>query len=249
MKKVNIALSGGGARGFAHIGALQALYEKGFEANAISGTSAGSLVGTFLADGYTPNEIHDIFQSFKFKKSFNFKNFKSGLLSSESLFEILNKNIRAKKIEDLKILMHINVTELDTGERTVLTSGNIIESVIASCSIPFILEPVKINNILYIDGGVSSNFPADVFLTDKEHETVGISVNPISKFEAKLSMIDKLDRMVRLTLKNNLEENKKHCKIFIEPAGLEKYRVLDNDKFNEIVKLGYEYTKQKLENL
>ena len=248
-KQVKLVLSGGGARGFAHIGVLMGLYELDIKPIAISGSSAGSLVAAFVADGFHPIEIKELFEKHKFKKNLHFKNLKAGLFSPDSIYELINKNIRSKNIESLQIPLFVTVTNLLNGNRTVFNKGNIAQCVVASCSIPMLLPPVYINDIPYVDGGVTSNLPVEPFLPKDACKIIGINVNPISNYSPKTSVIDTIDRTIQLCLKENVMRNAALCDLFIEPRGIEKYKLLDNEKASEISALGYNHIQEVLKTV
>jgi len=242
-KEVKLVLSGGGARGFAHIGILIGLAEQGINPIAISGTSAGSLIGVFLADGFHPTEIKEIFEKHKFAKNINFLDFKSGIFSSSPLYEIIDKNLRTKNIEDLKTPFYVTATNLANGDRIVFNSGKISDRVVASCSIPILLPPVYINEVPYVDGGVTSNLPVEPFLPKDNTKIIGVNVNPISPYSNETGIIDTVDRTIQLCLKENVMRNASSCNVFIEPKGIDSYQLMDNHKIKEIVQLGYNHMK------
>jgi len=242
-KEVKLVLSGGGARGFAHIGVLIGLAELGVKPIAVSGTSAGSLVGVFLADGFHPIEIKEIFENHKFNKNLNFLDLKAGLFSSSSLYEIINKNLRSKHIEQLPIPYFVTTTNLLNGERTIFSTGEIADRVVASCSIPILLPPVYINGTPYVDGGVTSNLPVEPFLPKNNIKIIGVNVNPIEAYSPNANIINSIDRTIKLCLKESVDKNAISCDVFIEPKGIENYQLMDNHKINEIIELGYNHIK------
>lgn len=242
-KDVKLVLSGGGARGFTHIGILIGLAELGITPIAISGTSAGSLVGAFVADGFHPLEINEIFEKHKFKKSFHFKNLKAGIFTSDSINEIISKNLRTKNIEDLKMPFYVTATNLLNGDRTVFNSGAITERIVASCSIPILLPPVYIDKVPYVDGGVTSNLPVEPFLPKDKIKIIGVNVNPISPYSSETGIIDTVDRTIQLCLKENVMRNASNCDVFIEPKGIDSYQLMDSHKIKEIIQLGYNHMK------
>ncbi len=130
--KTGLVLSGGGTRGFAHLGVIAALYEKGIKPDVISGTSVGSLVGSFIANGRTPEEIMQIFG-----KGWLFKYTKlhfpvDGLLRLDGLKEMIQKNIPIRNIEDLKIPFYIAISNMNKGIVEYKNSGPLDETVLAS---------------------------------------------------------------------------------------------------------------------
>ena len=149
-----LALSGGGARGFAHVGALKVLDEMGVRPDIISGTSAGSLIGVLYADGYTPDEIIDLFSSLNFSDLAEITIHRSGFFKITRFRIFLKKVLRARYLEDLEIPVMVTATDLDQGCSKTFATGPVIDIVCASCSIPVLFSPVIIDNVHYVDGGV-----------------------------------------------------------------------------------------------
>jgi NTE family protein len=154
-----LVLSGGGARGFAHLGLLQALNESGIFPDVISGTSAGAIVGSLYADGHSPREIMHIMNSGGRFHYFSPTVPKGGLLQISGIIKILKENLRAKTFQELKIPLYVTATDLNNGTIVYFSEGELICPVIASASIPVLFKPLIINNIQYVDGGVLDNFP------------------------------------------------------------------------------------------
>ena len=142
--KLGLVLSGGGARGFAHAGALQALEEVGLKPDIIAGVSAGSVVTAMYASGMAPEEIVKVFADAKFGD-----------------FAELG-------------VPRDGATDLDNNKPVDFTEGPLFDCVAASCSIPIIFKPVRINGITYVDGGVLANLPAWA-LRDKCKYLIGIN--------------------------------------------------------------------------
>ena len=159
MKKVGIALSGGAARGFAHLGVLKVLVENDIPIDFISGTSAGSIAGAAFASGLSVEQIAEIGKKMSWFKMTGFSYSTKGLLSNASMGEFFRKNFPHDKFEDLPIPFAAVACDLETGEEVVLTDGDLIEAVRASCAIPGVFAPVIRNEKMLIDGGVVANMP------------------------------------------------------------------------------------------
>src|ERR1700754_1937451 len=157
--KIGLALSGGGARGIAHIGVIKALEELNIKPDVISGTSAGSIVGVLYASGMRPNEIFDVVSHLSIFKSVKIAWAWSGLLKMEGLQALLTKHIPDNTFESLKIPLTVAATEIRLGEIRYFSSGELGPAVIASCSIPGIFDPVHFDGHLYVDGGLLDNLP------------------------------------------------------------------------------------------
>src|ERR1700741_305047 len=175
--RTGLVLSGGGARGFAHIGVVKALQEKNISFDMISGTSAGSMIGVFLADGFSPDEIIEIFKEYELLGILNFLSWKPGLLSFDKLKKLLQNNLRNRTFEKLRMPFFVAATDYRNGEQKVFDSGDLIEPILAASSIPMLFNPVYINKIPYVDGGISSNLPIEP-LEVKVERLIGVHVNP-----------------------------------------------------------------------
>src|SRR5579859_6630458 len=152
--KIGIALSGGGARGIAHIGVLKALEEMGVEISVMSGTSAGSIVASLYAYGLTPDQILEQVRQLSLLKSVRPAWSWAGLLTMSGLKELIIKNVPENNFQSLRIPLTIAATEIRKGEVTYFSSGELASAVVASCSIPAVFNPAAVNGSLYVDGGL-----------------------------------------------------------------------------------------------
>ena len=194
--KLGLALSGGGARGFAHLGVFKFLEDCGMKPDIISGTSAGALMGALYADGYSVEEIKGLFSGREFSDFAQLQIPKSGVFDSQRFRSFLRRHLRAKAIEDLKIPMAIVATDLDNGESRTFRSGPLVDVITASCSIPIIFSPVVINGVHYVDGGLFRNFPVSVIREECERV---IGVNETEKAAAfKTFDLENVDRLVMI---------------------------------------------------
>jgi NTE family protein len=245
MIKANLVLSGGGMRGYAHVGIVKALLEKKIHVCAISGTSSGALIGAFLCDGFHPDEIEHIILKQQPQIGFNYKIFSESLLTFSSFTEVLKKNLRSKKIEQLKTPLHIALTNLNTGRQEIVKEGNLLDALTASAAIPVLLPSVSINSIPYADGGMSNNLPVEPFLRRKEM-LIGSHVNPLPDYQKKVNLIQNADRSMHLIMQNKVQEGKEHCDVFIEPPALKKFHLFESKKAREIIRQGYEFVKTEM---
>ncbi|MBC7864037.1 MAG: patatin-like phospholipase family protein [Bacteroidia bacterium] len=238
-------MSGGGARGYAHIGVLQALNEKGIFPEVIGGTSAGSIAGAFYCDGKSPKEIAEILKKHDINGTMNLVNFFAGFMRHDKLKMVLDQFLIHKNFEELNIPLFINATNYLNGKEEIFSSGTIADKVIASSTLPILFEASKINGIPYVDGGLANNLLAQP-LRPLCEIVIGVHVNPIKEWSEKISMLDNLDRALHMGINHNIEVGKKMCDLFIEPPGLSKFQILDSKKLDEIYTVGYEYTMEFL---
>jgi len=236
---LGITLSGGGAKGFAHLGVLQALNEKGLYPDIISGTSAGAFAGVLYADGYSPEEILSFFKKKVFREFAEFTIPHGGFFKSERFHTFLKKHLRSKKFEDLKIPLLVVATDIEFGESCVFTSGALIPAIIASCSVPIIFRPVEINEHYYVDGGLFKNFPVSV-IRERCEKIIGVNVSPLMKSEFKSSIKYVAERSFHYMSVSNTLLDRNLCDYLIESDALFKYSMFDLDHVEEIYEAGYE---------
>lgn len=239
--KLGIALSGGGAKGFAHLGVLQALNERGLYPEVISGTSAGAFAGVLYADGHTPEEIISFFKKKVFREFAEFAIPHGGFFKSQGFQSFLKKHLKSKNFEDLKIPLHVLATDIEHGESMVFTSGPLIPAVIASCSVPIIFRPVEINKHYYVDGGLFKNFPVSTIRRECA-KIIGVNVSPITKSEFRSSIKYIAERSFHYMSGSNTLLDRNLCDYLIESVSLSQYSMFDLDHVEEIYQTGYELT-------
>jgi len=161
-QKIGLALGGGAARGYAHIGVLKVLEREGIPIDLIAGTSMGSLVGLYYAYGYSPTEIEAIARTITRRNIASIGFSKKGLLSPRKITKMLARDIGDITFQDLNMPLSVITTDLLHAERVVISEGPIKEAVLASISIAGIFPPREINGRLLIDGGYVNQVPVSV---------------------------------------------------------------------------------------
>lgn len=246
--KKGLVLSGGGARGIAHLGAVKALYEEGHRFDVIIGTSMGAIVGCALADGHEPDELMEQLNGNPFLSFFRPDLSISNMLTMNGARKILEKLLTVQNFEELSIPFIATTTDLTHGKPCYFEKGNIIDAVIASASIPVIFPPVVIDNVQYIDGGVLTNLPVR-HIRDHCEKIAGFYVNPrnlgLQNGEVK-GFIHIADRAFNLCMSSNVLPDIELCDFYLEHAGLEHFTTFDFGKAKEIFAIGYENTKEAL---
>ncbi|EIL97179.1 Patatin [Rhodanobacter thiooxydans] len=159
--KIGLALGGGAAKGFAHIGVIKMLEASGIHPDVVAGTSAGSVVGALYASGMDAFALQQTALGLDEAKIRDVRLFSGGLVQGQALQDYVNLLLHRQPIEQLKLPFAAVATELETGTRTVFVRGNVGRAVRASSSIPGVFEPVEIGGKHYVDGGVVSPIPVD----------------------------------------------------------------------------------------
>ena len=237
--KIGLALSGGGAKGFAHLGVFKLLEESGLKPDIISGTSAGSLMGVLFADGYSADEIKNMFIGREFSEFAQLQIPKSGLFNYDRFQEFLKRHLRSKRIEDLPIPTVIVATDLDRGCSHEFRSGPIVAAVTASCCMPIVFSPVLINGVHYVDGGLFRNFPVSTIRDECEY-VIGVNVSPLIPQRYKQTLLHIAERTYHYVFKANAIEDRELCDILIEAKEVGLYKTFDLENINLISEIGYE---------
>lgn len=248
VEKTGLVLSGGGTKGIAHAGVLKFLNEQNIEVDVLSCCSAGSIVGCLYAVGKTPEEILEFFNSVYF---FNWKHFtfnQPGLVSSVIFRSYLKPIFHDMKLGDLDKEVKIVATELVGGTQKIFDDDfEVIDAIIASCSIPGITTPYIMGEEMYCDGGVLNNFPADI-IRDECDKLIGVFVSP--PHDIKINDLKSIKAIVSRSydlLSYRIEKVKfDYCDLFISSQKLSSYGTFERrkDRLEEIFNIGYNAAKE-----
>ncbi len=240
---LGIALSGGGARGFAHLGILKALEEKGIKPDVISGTSAGAIAGAFLAAGKSPDEAFEIIKHYKFFDFTTIRIPKTGLFNLDSLRSSINLEIPQKRIEELPKPLFVTAANMLDGNVEYFSEGPLAEIVQASASIPLLFSPVEIRGKLYADGGVLDNLPLKPLLACC-NKTLLVNISPLRPISEMKNLVQVATRMLQLSVNAREDLKKRQSDFYIEPSELDKFEIHDTKHAREIFEVGYHHTKE-----
>lgn len=240
------ALSGGGAKGFAHVGALKVLEKCKLKPDIIAGTSAGSLAGVFYADGFHPDEIAELFRKREFREFVEFTIPKTGFLKNTGLHTFLKKNLRATRFEELQIPFCAVATDWNRASTVIFSNGDdLVDAVVASCSVPIVFSPQVINGVQYVDGGLLKNFPVSV-IRKKCKYVIGLNVSLMMPPSPKENIKTMMERTFNLMSNSNTFFDKSYCDILIETKGVEKYSMFDLQNQQAIIEAGYHNAAMKI---
>lgn len=252
-KSIGLVLSGGGAKGIAHAGAIKFLEEKNIVPERIAGTSAGSIVGALYAFGKTPDEILTFFQSIYIFhwRHLTFK--KAGLIDSASFYDDFYSIFKNATLADLKIPLQVTATNMVRGRLKIFNpSTKIVDALIASAAFPGIISPYEINGETYSDGGILNHFPSDVLYGQCE-TIIGVYVGPIQKIKAAdLNTIRAVTtRAFDIFSANSDTQKFTVCDWVIKPEELCIYSTFETNKerMKTIFNIGYEAAKKSYEEL
>jgi len=161
LPKIGLALGGGAARGFAHIGVIQVLEEAGIRVDLVVGTSAGSLVAALYASGQNGQSLQRVAQSMDEAtfSDWRWPLFKPGVLRGEALARFVAAQVRGQQIQDLPLPLGVVATDLQSGQGVLFQRGDVATAVRASSAVPAVFQPVSIGGRDYVDGGLVSPVP------------------------------------------------------------------------------------------
>jgi NTE family protein len=198
-RKVGLVLGGGGARGIAHLGAIKALAELGYEPDAIAGCSMGAVVGSMVASGMSPGEVIDAFRSLQAHELLDFGAM-GGIIGGKRIEKKIAEYV-PDTFEELKVPLKVTAVDVQTGRLVILGKGELVPALRASSSLPGILSPTVHEGRTFIDGGLLNNLPTDVIRTMTLSPVVAVDVaappNRRLDFERHRGFFEKLKRLKR----------------------------------------------------
>lgn len=247
---VGIAMSGGGAKGFSHIGVLKAFEQFGIKPDVLSGVSAGSIAVAMYGSGLSTDDMIECFaEASSFGDFTEWAIPKHGFLRLTRFGKLLESWLPVKNLEDMKIPTVICATDLDHGKSVGWGKGEIVPRVVASCSIPIVFHPVKINGVNYVDGGVLRNLPAWA-IRDYCTTLFGSNCSPMRRnFDQKGSIIDIAYRTFHLMMKSNTPQDLRLCDHVIEISHMSSVKTFDLTSLRKGVAAGYDTACHALEKI
>lgn len=239
---ISLALSGGGARGIAHLGVLAALDELELPVGALSGASSGAIAATFYAAGFAPREILRLLQATSIPRLTRPVFGRNGLLGLEAVEQLLARHLGAAvRFEDLALPLTLVATDLEAGESVYFSAGPLLPPLLASSAVPIVYRPVEYQGRRLVDGGLLNNLPVEPLLP-LGAPVVGVHCNPINREARLLSLRRVVERTLQIALSANTTARKAQCTLLLEPPQLCDYRPLDFRKAAELFEIGYRHT-------
>jgi NTE family protein len=251
-KKIGVVLSGGGAKGVAHIGFLQALNEFGIKPEYISGCSSGAIVACLYAAGCNTKQMLDFFfTNANIFSLYKVSARKAGIFDSEKYVSTLDPLIINDSFEELKYKLIVNATDILKGEPVYFSEGGDLKrKVIASAAVPGIFTPVEIDGSIFIDGATMDNFPVQPLL-GKDLTIFGsfISMHNVVSLREMSNTLRLANRAGQLAFNSGSLRQLQFCDHLIAPKSLNKYSIFDTKKLNKIYETGYKETYEYLSKM
>ncbi|GAA4449752.1 patatin-like phospholipase family protein [Rurimicrobium arvi] len=240
-QKTGLVLSGGGFRGFAHLGVLKALDELQVPVHIIAGTSAGALMAAAYAAGNKPEAIcAQAKEFFRFGLG-DLLRMRHSFYPGKLLLRLLQVLVPEDNFSKLHIPLIVVATDIRTSKSVTFSSGALWACLIGAASVPGIFEPVSVGSHLLVDGGVLNNLPASM-LPGNCDRIIGVHVNKADHSEPlKWSRMKVIEQCFHLAVADTVYREAQSCTVFIEPA-LTGIGMFDWKKIDRAFEAGYEET-------
>jgi NTE family protein len=246
--RIGIALSGGGVRGVAHVGVLEALKENGIEPDCIAGNSAGAIVGALYAAGYSADESLEFFKA---KSPFRLSRVtlrKAGFIDTDKVVSDLREYFPDDSFETLSKELFVTATDLVNARLEIFTSGPLIPAILASSSMPMVFTPTEIDGRWFSDGGILNNFPVEPLkvLCDS---IIGVYASPLrtTGHEDLKSFLAVSYRAFEVGMYFASRRKFHDCDVLLCPEALTRFGVFDTKSIQEIFEIGYKETLDRID--
>lgn len=247
--RVGLALSGGAARGFAHIGVVKVLQQNEIPIDFVTGASVGSLVGALYCGGYGWQEMIDIAESLEWHKLVSPTLSGMGLVSSRKLEKFVGELLGEMDFEELDIPFRAVAVDISRGEEVVFSSGSVARAVRASSAIPGIFEPLIEDDRALVDGGVMNNFPVALARDMGARKVVAVDLNADRADVAQpVNLLDVTLRSFVMLVNVSSEDGRADADVLIQPD-LEEFSYHDLSVADELVKRGEDAAMKVLKKL
>jgi NTE family protein len=243
---IGLALGGGFARGFAHLGVLQVLEQNQIPICCIAGTSVGSILGAAYASGAPLARIVATCRTLRFRDIARWRVSRLGLASNQRMGELIGRVFNSQRFEDLEIPMAIVATDLNTGEPVALTHGSLVDAIRASCAFPGLFEPVEIGTRCLADGGLVAPVPTRAARSLGAQFVLGVSVGLQDGHRGTPSNVFQvMARAVSAAQKHQLEVWERHADLVLRP-NVQSIAWDEFDRAEEAINAGMMVARQAL---
>jgi len=243
---IALALGGGFARGFAHLGVLQTFEQNHIPISHIAGTSVGSILGAAYASGAPLPRIIETCRTLRFRDIARWRVSRFGLASNQRLANLIEHVFESRQFEDLRIPMAVVATDLSNGEPVVFTQGNLVDAIRASCAFPGLFEPVEIGTRCLADGGLVAPVPTRAVRDLGASIVVGVSVGlQDGQQGTPKNIFQVVARAVNAAQKHQTEVWERHADLVLRPD-VQFLAWDDFDRAEEAIEAGAKAARQAL---
>lgn len=243
--QLGLALSGGGARGIAHLGVLAALDELQLPVARLAGVSSGGIVAVLYAAGLPPREVLRLLQELRLSRVARLALSRYGLLHMDAAGKLLEQHLgSASTFEQLRLPVTLVATDLLAGESVRFSSGPLIPPLLASAAVPILYRPVEYQGRQLVDGGLLNNLPVEALLEAAPSglRAVGVHCNPPNPAAQVNNLRALVERTFNLAIGSNTVPSKQLCHLLLEPPALREFRTMSFLRAADIFEAGYRHT-------
>lgn len=215
---IALALGGGGAKGFAHIGVIKVLESHGIKPKIVTGTSAGSFVGSIYASGKTPFQLQELALKLDESDIRDLTFSTQGFITGQKLQDFVNKQVNSKPIQQFPIRFAAVATQLDNGKKTAFNQGNAGQAVRASCSIPNVFVPATINGVRYVDGGLVSPIPVQTARDMGADIVIAVDISARPDGSKATGLMGLLDQTINIMGQQSINQELQQADVVIKPS-------------------------------
>ena len=246
LPSIGLALGGGFARGIAHIGVLKVLEEESIPVGFIAGTSVGALIGAAYCSGVSPEELEQIASRVRFRDLARWTLSRYGFATNLRMISFLNKILKVKTFEELRIPLAVTATDFASGEGVVFRSGPLADPVRASCAYPGVFLPVTVDGRLLVDGMLAHALPTQPLREMGANRVLAVSLRSRwANGEGPKHIFDVIGQCFAIAQNMNCAQARQCADLVIEPD-VTGYRYDDFEHSAELVLLGERTTRAAL---
>ena len=243
---IGLALGGGFARGIVHIGVLKVLEAEEIPVSCVAGTSVGALIGAAYCSGMTPDELEDVAARVRFRDLARWTLSRLGFATNLRMISFLNRILKVKTFEELRIPLAITATDFTSGQGVVFRSGPLADPVRASCAYPGVFLPVTVNGRLLVDGMLAHSLPSRPVREMGADRVVAVNLRSRwANSDGPRHIFDVIGQCFSIAQEMNCVQSKQYADLVIEPD-VTGYRYDDFEHSAELVQIGEVATRAAL---
>lgn len=243
---VALALGGGASKGFAHIGIIKVLKENNIPVKIVTGTSAGSIVGSMYASGMSPDRLELEAEILGKTDLVDLTLSTSGFIKGEKLQNYINRKVGNRPMQQFPIKFAAVATDFESGKPVVFNVGNAGQAVRASASIPNVFQPVVIGNRKYVDGGLSQPVPVSAAKKMGANFIIAVDISARPAKNVNQGMFSYLDQTFNVMSQTALRQELGQANVVIKPQVLELGSVGGFDQKQRAIQLGEQAARAAL---
>ncbi|HFC7900763.1 TPA: patatin-like phospholipase family protein [Neisseria meningitidis] len=243
---VGLALGGGASKGFVHVGIIKVLKENGIPVKVVTGTSAGSIVGSLFASGMSPDRLELEAEILGKTDLVDLTLSTSGFIKGEKLQNYINRKVGGRQIQQFPIKFAAVATDFETGKAVAFNQGNAGQAVRASAAIPNVFQPVIIGRHTYVDGGLSQPVPVSAARRQGANFVIAVDISARPGKNISQGFFSYLDQTLNVMSVSALQNELGQADVVIKPQVLDLGAVGGFDQKKRAIRLGEEAARAAL---